>query len=51
MKLFASLKTKFTVWAWNHTRNCAEMAQHSARALARRFALKRQMQMRLSFVI
>lgn len=51
MKLFASLKTKFVVWVWNHTPSCAEMSRLTSRALEQPLTLKMRMKMRLHFVI
>ena len=51
MKLFASLKTKFVVWVWNHTPTCAEMSRLTSRALEQPLSLKTRLQMRLHFVI
>jgi hypothetical protein len=51
MKLFASLKTRFVVWVWNHTPTCAEMSRLTSRALEQRLTFKTRLQMRLHFVI
>jgi len=51
MKLFASLKTKFVVWVWNHTPTCAEMSRLTSRALEQPLSLKMRLKMRLHFVI
>ena len=51
MKLFASLKTKFVVWVWNHTPSCAEMSRLTSRALEQPFTIMMRMKMRLHFVI
>ena len=51
MKLFASLKTKFVVWVWNHTPSCAEMSRLTSRALEQPLTLTMRMKMRLHFVI
>ena len=51
MKLFASLKTKFVVWVWNHTPTCVEMSQLTSRALEQPLTFKMRMKMRLHFVI
>ena len=51
MKLFASLKTRFVVWVWNHTPTCAEMSRLTSRALEQPLTLKMRMKMRLHFVI
>lgn len=51
MKLFASLKTKFVVWVWKHTPNCAEMSRLTSRALEQPLTIKMRLKMRLHFVI
>jgi len=51
MKPYASLKTKFVVWVWKHTPNCAEMSRLTSRALEQPLTLKMRMQMRLHFAI
>jgi hypothetical protein len=51
MKLFASLKTKFVVWVWNHTPTCAEMSRFTSRALEEPLTLKTRLKMRLHFTI
>lgn len=51
MKLFASLKTRFVVWVWNHTPSCAEMSRLTSRALEQPLTLKMRLKMRLHFVI
>ncbi len=51
MKLFASLKTHFVVWVWNHTPTCAEMSRLTSRALEQPLTFKTRAKMRLHFVI
>jgi len=51
MKLFASLKTKFVIWVWNHTPSCAEMSWLTSRALEQPLTFKMRLKMRLHFVI
>lgn len=51
MKLFASLKTKFVIWVWNHTPTCAEMSRLTSRALEQPLSFKLRFKMRLHFVI
>jgi hypothetical protein len=51
MKLFASLKTRFVVWVWNHTPTCAEMSRLTSRALEQPLSLRMRLKMRLHFVI
>ena len=51
MKLFASLKTKFVVWVWNHMPTCAEMSRLTSRALEQPLTLTTRVKMRLHFVI
>ena len=51
MKRFASLKTRFVVWVWNHTPTCAEMSRLTSRALDQPLTVKMRLKMRLHFVI
>ena len=51
MKPFASLKTRFVVWVWNHTPTCAEMSRLTSRALEQPLTLRMRVKMRLHFVI
>ena len=51
MKLFASLKTHFVVWVWNHTPTCAEMSRLTSRSLEQPLTVKTRLKMRLHFVI
>ena len=51
MKHFASLKTRFVVWVWNHTPSCAEMSRLTSRALEQPLTLRTRIKMRLHFVI
>jgi len=51
MKLFASLKTRFVVWVWNHTPTCAEMSRLTSRSLEQPLTLKMRLKMRLHFAI
>ena len=51
MKLFASLKTKFVIWVWNHTPNCAEMSRLTSRALDESLPLKLRLQIKLHHLI
>lgn len=51
MKLFASLKTKFVVWVWNHTPTCAEMSRLTSRSFEQPLTIKMRLKMRLHFLI
>ena len=51
MKLFASLKTHFVVWVWNHTPNCAEMSRLASRALEQPLPLSLRFRMHLHYLI
>ena len=50
MKLFASLKTHFVVWVWNHTPRCAEMSRLTSRSLEQPLAVKTRLKMRLHWI-
>ena len=51
MKLFASLKTGFVVWVWNHTPSCAEMSRLTSRSFEQPLTVITRLKMRLHFVI
>jgi hypothetical protein len=51
MKLFASLKTRFVIWVWNHTPTCAEMSRLTSQALEQPLTVGMRLRMRLHFVI
>ena len=51
MKLFASLKTKFVVWVWNHTPSCAEMSRLTSRSLEQPLTVRMRLKKRLHFLI
>ena len=51
MKLLESLKTRWVVWVWNHTPNCAEMSKLASQGIDRKFSLSLRFKMRLHFVI
>ena len=51
MSLSKSIKTRFVVWVWNHTPNCAEMSRLAARSLEQPATAKTWLKMRLHFLI
>jgi len=51
MKLLESLKTRWVVWVWNHTPNCAEMSRLASQALDRKLPLGMRLKMRLHHLI
>src|ERR1043166_5155953 len=51
MKLLESLKTRWVVWVWNHTPNCAEMSKLASQGIDRKLPLSLRLKMRLHFVI
>jgi hypothetical protein len=51
MKHFGWFKTKFVVWVWNHTPNCAEMSRLTSRSLEQPQTVMTRLKMRLHFVI
>jgi len=51
MKLFASLKTKFVVWIWNHTPACAEMSRLTSRSFEQPLTFVTRLKMRLHYLI
>src|SRR5713226_3581574 len=51
MKLVEALKTRWVVWVWNHTPNCAEMSRLASRSFEQPLALRTRLKMRLHYVI
>ena len=51
MKIFDSLKTRWIVWVWNHTPNCAEMSRLASRSLEQPPSLRTRLKMRLHYLI
>ena len=51
MKLMESLKTRWIVWVWNHTPNCAEMSRLASQSLEQPLSLKLRFKMWLHFLI
>ena len=51
MKLLQLLKTRWVVWVWNHTPNCAEMSRLASQSLDRDLPLSLRFKMRLHYVI
>lgn len=51
MKIFDSLKTRWMVWVWNHTPNCAEMSRLASRSLEQPLSLRTWLKMRLHYLI
>jgi hypothetical protein len=51
MKLLEAFKTRWVVWVWNHTPNCAEMSRLSSLALEQPPSLSLRLKMRLHHLI
>lgn len=51
MKLFELLKTRWVVWVWNHTPNCADMSRLGSQSLEQPLSLGTRLRMRLHYVI
>ncbi len=51
MKLIEALKTRWIVWVWNHTPNCAEMSRLASVSLDRPVSVKVRLKMRLHYLI
>ena len=51
MMLLESLKTRWVVWVWNHTPNCAEMSKLASQGIDRQLPWSLRLKMRLHFVI
>ena len=51
MKIFESLKTRWIVWVWKHTPNCADMSRLASRSLEQPLSMRTRLKMRLHFLI
>ena len=51
MKLLDALKTRWLVWVWNHTPNCAEMSRLASMSLDQPVSVKLRLKMRLHYLI
>jgi hypothetical protein len=51
MKLFVPLKTRFVIWVWNHTPNCAEMSRLASQSFEQPIPLGTWLKMRLHYLI
>jgi len=51
MKFLESLKTRWVVWVWNHTPNCAEMSKLASQALDRELPLGLRLEMQLHHLV
>jgi hypothetical protein len=51
MNLIEWLKTRWVVWVWSHTPNCAEMSKLASQGLDRQLPWSLRLQMRLHYLI
>src|SRR5258708_7536634 len=51
MKVFDSLKTRWVVWVWKHTPNCAEMSRLASRSLEQPLSMRTRLKMGLHYLI
>jgi len=51
MKIFEALKTRWIVWVWKHTPNCAEMSRLASRSLEQPPSLRTRLKMGLHYLI
>ena len=51
MKLLEAVKTRWVVWVWNHTPNCAEMSRLASLSLEQPPSLKTRLRMWLHWLI
>ena len=51
MKLVEALKTRWIVWVWNHTPNCAEMSRLASVSLDQPVSVKLRLTMRFHYLI
>jgi hypothetical protein len=51
MKSLDLIKTRWVVWVWNHTPNCAEMSRLASRSLEQPLSLRTRLKMWLHYLI
>jgi len=51
MRLLEALRTRWAVWVWNHTPNCAEMSRLTSLSFEQPHSLKLRLKMRLHYFI
>jgi hypothetical protein len=51
MKLVEAVKTRWIVWVWNHTPNCAEMSRLASVSFEQPVSVKVRLKMRLHYLI
>ncbi len=51
MKILMPLKTRWVVWVWNYTPNCAEMSRLASRSLEQPLSMHTRLKMRLHYLI
>jgi len=51
MKILRPLKTRWVVWVWNHTPNCAEMSRLASRSLEQPLSVHTRLKMQLHYLI
>jgi hypothetical protein len=51
MKALDSLKTRWVVWVWNHTPNCAEMSRLASRSFEQPLSMRTRLKMQLHYLI
>ena len=51
MKLLEALKSRWILWVWNHTPNCAEMSRLASVSLDQPVSVKVRVKMRLHYLI
>lgn len=51
MKFLEALKTRWVVWVWNHTPNCAEMSRLASLSFEQLPTLRIRLKMRLHYLI
>jgi len=51
MKTLMALKTRWVVWVWNHTPNCAEMSRLASWSFEQPPSIRMRLKMRLHYLI
>ncbi len=51
MKIIASIKERWVVWAWQHTPHCTEISRLASQSLEQPLPFRTRLKMRLHFLI
>ena len=51
MKIIATIKERWEVWVWQHTRHCTEILRLASQSLEQPLSFRTRLKMRLHFLI